>query len=92
MIVVGGADTITPADEHARHFAKLIRGARLTVIPHAGHMIFGGECTAEGRKKLAVLCEDHPSIDRRKVLQKAAADALSFFNAGLGLGARRPGE
>jgi predicted dienelactone hydrolase len=85
-IVVGSADKITPADEHAEHYAKLIRGAKLRVIPNADHMIFGGECTAEGRKKLAVLCEDHPSVDRHKVLRSVAEDTLAFFNANLGGG------
>jgi len=88
-IVVGDADTITPADEHAQHYAKLIRGAKLTVIPHAGHMIFGGECTAEGRKKLAVLCDDGPLVDRREVLRSVASSALAFFNASLGVLARQ---
>src|SRR5262249_22892781 len=83
--VVREADRIAPAEEHAAIYAWLIRGGNLTVIPHAGHMIFGGECTAEGRKKLAALCVDPPSVDRPKVLHKIAADALDFFNANLGL-------
>lgn len=83
-IVVGGADEITPAEEHAKHYAKLIRGAKLEVIDKAGHMIFGGECTAEGQKKLAVLCVDDPSINRHQVLQKVSSDALRFFNRNLG--------
>jgi predicted dienelactone hydrolase len=88
-IVVGSADVITPPDEHAAYYAKLIRGAKLTVIPRAGHMIFGGECTAQGRKTLAVLCVDDPSVDRHRVLQRVAGDALTFFNANLGVQDRR---
>ncbi len=87
-IVVGSADVITPPEEHAERYAKLIRGAKLTVIPRAGHMLFGGECTAEGRKKIPVLCEDDPAVDRHRVLQKTAEDALTFFNAGLAVRSR----
>lgn len=87
-IVVGSADKITPAEEHAERYARLIRGATLTVIPHAGHMLFGGECTPAGRQKMPVLCEDHPLVDRHKVLGRVAADALTFFDRHLK--ARRP--
>jgi predicted dienelactone hydrolase len=79
-IVVGSADEITPSEEHAAHYARLIRGAKLKVIPNAGHMLFGGECTPAGRKKMPVLCQDHPSVDRREVLKQVCADALAFFD------------
>ena len=88
-IVVGSTDAITPSEEHAAHYAKLIRGAKLTVIPHAGHMIFGGECTDQGRKMLATICVDDPSVDRHKVLQSVSTDALAFFDKNLGVSQRR---
>jgi len=80
FIAAGSADTITPADEHAERYAKLIHGATLTIIPHAGHMLFGGECTDAGKQRLAILCVDDPAVNRHQVLQRLAADALKFFN------------
>jgi predicted dienelactone hydrolase len=88
-IVVGSADSITPAEEHAERYAKLIRGATLRVIPHAGHMLFGGECTSTGKEKLPVLCVDDPAVDRHQILQTVSADALSFFNASLGVAGKK---
>src|SRR5262249_35905809 len=84
-IVVGSADSITPAEEHAERYAKLIGGAKLAIIPHAGHMVFCGGCSSVGQAELRVLCVDDPAVERHQVLQTVSADALSFFNASLGV-------
>jgi predicted dienelactone hydrolase len=52
QIVVGDADDIVPMTTNASHFEKLIRGAKLTVLPHVGHMTFSSECTPLGRETL----------------------------------------
>lgn len=78
LIVIGDADDTTPLATNAGHYAKLIKGAKLTVLPKAGHMIFGGECTALGKEKLDG-CRDAAGVDRAAIHHQVAQQALEFF-------------
>jgi pimeloyl-ACP methyl ester carboxylesterase len=49
-IVVGQGDEVMPPETNARHYAKLIKGARLTVLPGpVGHHDFLAECAPNGK-------------------------------------------
>jgi predicted dienelactone hydrolase len=79
QIVVGSADAITPPNINANHYAKLIRGARLTVIPHAGHMVFGSMCTEKGKEQLSVICKDEAGVDRGDLHERVQQLTSEFF-------------
>jgi len=80
QIVVGDADDITPLATNAGHYAKLIKGAKLTVLPHVGHMTFGSECSPLGKEKLDG-CRDAPEVDRATVHRQVEQQALEFFES-----------
>jgi predicted dienelactone hydrolase len=77
-IVVGDADVIAPPPSNAAHYAKLIPGAKLTVLPGVNHMTFGSECTALGVEKLDG-CRDAASVDRVAVHHELDKQVLEFF-------------
>jgi predicted dienelactone hydrolase len=79
-IVVGNADPIAPANENATYVRSNIRGARETILPGGvAHYTFLDTCTAAGKKQLGVYCEDAAGVDRDKVHQQVAAEAVRFF-------------
>jgi predicted dienelactone hydrolase len=78
QIVVGDVDDVAPPATNAIHYAKLIPGAKLTVLPQVGHMTFGGECTSLGKQDL-IGCRDAPSVDRAAILATVEQQALAFF-------------
>jgi predicted dienelactone hydrolase len=82
-IVVGSADPIAPANENASYVRSNIHGARETILPNATHAIFMDTCAAEGKKQVAVFCEDPAGIDRDKVHEQVAAMAVEFFEKAL---------
>jgi predicted dienelactone hydrolase len=82
-VVVGGADPIAPANENASYVRSNIRGAKETVLPNVAHYTFLDTCTAAGKQQLGVYCEDAASVDRDKVHEQVAAQAVSFFESAL---------
>jgi predicted dienelactone hydrolase len=80
QIVAGDADDIAPIATNADHFAKLIPGAKLTVLPHVNHMTFGSECSALGREKLDG-CRDAADVDRAAIHQRLDEQVLAFFES-----------
>jgi predicted dienelactone hydrolase len=82
-IVVGSTDPIAPANENASYIRSNIRGARETVLPGVAHYTFLDSCTAAAKQKLGVYCEDAASVDRDKVHEQVAAEAVGFFEAAL---------
>lgn len=81
-IVVGQADKITPPPTNAQRYAKLIKGAQLTILPgEIGHYTFLAECTARG-KAVVDVCRDAETIDRAKVHEQVAQLAFEFFEQG----------
>jgi predicted dienelactone hydrolase len=77
-IVVGDADTIAPSATNAAHFAKLIKGAKLTVLPHVNHMTFGSDCTPLGKENIDS-CRDASEVDRVAIHRQVEKQALAFF-------------
>jgi predicted dienelactone hydrolase len=78
QIVVGDADDTAPPTTNAVHYAKLIKGAKLTVLPHVGHSTFGSECTQLGKKELPS-CHDAPDVDRTAIHAQEDQQVLTFF-------------
>jgi predicted dienelactone hydrolase len=78
-IVVGQADKVTPVATNAQRYARLIKGARLTILPgEIGHYSFLAECNTHGKTVLDI-CRDAPSVDRAKIHQRVAQKAWRFF-------------
>jgi len=83
-IVVGNADPIAPANENASYIRSNIRGARETILPGGvAHYAFMDTCTEAGKKQLGAYCEDAAAVDRDKVHEQVAAEAVGFFEAAL---------
>ena len=82
-LIVGDADTETPAGPNASFAAKYIPNAKLTLIPGAGHEIFDNECDAEGRDEFPGSCIDAPGVDRHRIHEMVGAAAVEFFDAAL---------
>jgi predicted dienelactone hydrolase len=78
QIVVGDADDVAPPATNAIHYAKLIQGAKLTVLPYVGHMTFGSECNQLGKKDFDS-CHDAPNVDRAAIHAQEDQQVLSFF-------------
>lgn len=82
FIVVGRADKVTPPPTNAENYARLIRRAKLTILPgEIGHYTFLAECNAHGRSILDI-CRDPASINRAQVHQQVAQLAFDFFEEG----------
>jgi predicted dienelactone hydrolase len=85
-IVVGDADPIAPANENADYIRANVRGARETVLPGGvSHYTFLDTCTALGKKQIGVYCADAPGVDRYKVHEQVAGQAVEFFERALRL-------
>jgi predicted dienelactone hydrolase len=84
-IVVGSADPIAPPKENADYIRSNIRGARETVLPNVVHYTFLDVCTADGKNKLGVFCEDKAGVDRAAVHEQVDAMAIKFFDRALHL-------
>ncbi len=83
-IVVGNADPIAPANENASYIRANVRGSRETVLPGGvAHYTFLDTCTALGKKQIGVYCEDAAGVDRDKVHEQVAAQAVEFFEKAL---------
>ena len=80
QIVVGSGDDVTPRATNAEYFARLIKGAKLTVLPRVGHMTFGSACTPLGQQKLDG-CRDAAGVDRVAVHSQVEQQALTFFES-----------
>ena len=67
QIVVGSADPIATPKDNADYIRAHIRGAKETVLPNVAHYTFLDTCTAAGKQKLGVFCEDPAGVDREAV-------------------------
>jgi predicted dienelactone hydrolase len=79
-LVVGSADTTTPAATNAARLAAVIPKAELVTLPNVSHYTFLAECTPAGQKAQHLLCADSPGLDRAAVHRSVAADARTFFD------------
>ncbi|HZQ44768.1 MAG TPA: hypothetical protein VFA99_16050 [Acidobacteriaceae bacterium] len=82
-IIVGSADPIATPKDNADYIRAHIRGAKETVLPNVVHYTFLDTCTAEGKQKLGVFCEDPPNVDREAVHTQVDEMAVDFFNRAL---------
>jgi predicted dienelactone hydrolase len=78
-LVAGSADPILPPKDNADLARAHIRGAKETVLPNVAHYTFLDTCTAEGKQKLGVFCEDPAGVDRYAVHAQVDAMAVNFF-------------
>jgi predicted dienelactone hydrolase len=80
FIIVGQADKVTPVFTNAQRYAQFIRTEKMIVLTGAvGHYTFLAECSAHG-KSILDICRDAPSVDRVKVHERVAPEALRFFD------------
>jgi predicted dienelactone hydrolase len=84
-IVVGAADPIAPPKDNADYIRAHVRGAKETVLPKVAHYTFLDTCTAEGKQKLGVFCEDPAGVDREAVHTQVDDLAVGFFERELRL-------
>lgn len=78
-ILVGEMDRVTPLATNAQRYARLIPGARLTVLRgNVGHMTCSSECTPLGMKTLDGY-RDGEGVDRSAVHRRVAELAYEFF-------------
>ncbi len=82
-IVVGSADPIATPKDNADLIRSQIRGARETVLPNVAHYTFLDTCTAAGKEKLDVFCQDPPGVDREAVHVQVDEIAVDFFDRAL---------
>ncbi len=83
-LIVGEGDSLVPVKDNAGFVAKYAARAKLTIIPGpVGHEIFLNECDEEGKAEFPEACRDDPSVNRAKVHQMIAAEAIKFFNSHL---------
>jgi predicted dienelactone hydrolase len=83
-IVASARDEWVSLADNAEHFAKLIPGAELTVLPKGGHFTFLAECNAQGRAGAQDICLDlDPTVDRRAVHAQVGQVCLRFFDTHL---------
>jgi predicted dienelactone hydrolase len=83
-IVASAQDEWVPLADNAGHFAELIFGAKLTVLPKGGHFTFLAECNEQGRERAKDICIDiDPTVDRAEVHGQVAKLILEFFDTHL---------
>jgi predicted dienelactone hydrolase len=83
-IVASAKDELLPLSENAGHYAGLIPGAKLTVLPKGGHFTFLTVCNEQGRERAKDICVDlDPTVDRAAVHAQVGRLILDFFNAHL---------
>jgi len=83
-IVASARDEWVPLEENAGHYAELIPGATLAVLPKGGHFTFLGLCNDLGRERASDICVDlDPTVDRAAVHEQVGKLILEFFDAHL---------
>lgn len=90
-IMVGARDTQTPPNENAKFAAKYIPHVKLNIIPgHVDHEIFVNECNQVGKNTFPEACVDAPGVDRRKIHEEIAKEALKFFDTNMPIVQSKP--
>ncbi|MDG3439542.1 alpha/beta hydrolase family protein [Nitrospirillum amazonense] len=84
-LVVGDSDPLVPAATEAGVAARLVKDARLVMVPGAAHYSFVGICTPHGRTVLK-LCAWAPEAERAHAT--ALAEAIRLFQDTLSPGGR----
>lgn len=84
-IVQGAADPIAPIATNGQRVARLIPGARLTILPGIGHYDFLSICGAGGFREVAPLCVDGAGMTRARTHAVTQAAAIAFFDRALSI-------
>ncbi len=83
-IVASAQDEWVPLADNAGHYAELIPGATLTVLPKGGHFTFLAVCNDMGRERANDICIDIDStVDRAAVHAQVEKLILEFFDTHL---------
>ena len=87
-IVLGAADPIAPPATNGQLAARLIPGAKVSVLPGVGHYDFLSECGPGGFKVVAPLCVDGAGAGATRAQTHAVTKAagIAFFDTALGGG------
>lgn len=82
LAIAGSADDVAPPSTNAEPLVQRISGARLHLLPGAGHYVFLNRCNQRG-KRFVPVCKDAPGISRTDIHQDTVAQTLKFFQASL---------
>jgi len=83
-IVASAQDEWVPLADNAGHYAELISGAKLTVLPKGGHFTFLAVCNELGRERAKDICVDiDPTVDRAAMHQQVEKLVIAFFDTNL---------
>jgi predicted dienelactone hydrolase len=83
-IVASAQDEWVPLADNAGHYAELIAGAKLTVLPKGGHFTFLAMCNEQGRERAKEICVDiDPTVDRPAIHQQVEKLVIEFFDKNL---------
>jgi len=83
-IVASAKDEWVPLAENAGHYAELIPGAQLTVLPEGGHFTFLSVCNEQGRERAKEICIDtDPTVNRAAIHEQVDKLILDFFDSNL---------
>ena len=80
-IVAGDADIVAPPATNAKVAAQLIPGAKLDMVPQAGHYAFLSTCTAAGLKVVPACAQ---ATAQQEAHRLAIARALELFGRQIG--------
>ncbi len=82
MIIAPEKDDVVPIEHNAKVFAKKIARANLQVLAgDANHYVFLNRATLLGKRVIeSRYCEDPSSIDRKKIHDDLAKNAVLFFD------------
>lgn len=88
VLVFAAEDDELPPSEHARHFAQLIPGAELSMLPAGGHFVFLS-CDAlifvvDLFIRRFDLCGRGIQVDRESIQTMVSKEAVAFFDRNLG--------
>jgi predicted dienelactone hydrolase len=78
-LLAGDADTNVPPNTNARHVARLMPKAALTMVPGAAHYTFLPVCGPAMVARFPALCSDNPGVNRTAIHDQAVAKVRAFF-------------
>lgn len=85
FIVAPEKDHVVPTEKNAKMYASKIARAKLKILTgEASHYVFITQANAVGKRFLdPKYCQDHASIDRKKLHDEISKNSIDFFNAKL---------
>jgi predicted dienelactone hydrolase len=82
-LVAGENDVTAPVDTNIHRIAGLLPKAVVTMMPGASHYTFLDTCLPDAVEHLAMICKDHPGVDRDAIHARTATQAVEFFGGTL---------